>query len=118
VELQSPHLAAQYLNNLQQAVMVERRNIAKTGVLLEKAIELAVLNPLFNVYRFREDLLGEPGKAAFRTDLQECRYLNINRLPTILFKRTGKPPILKTGYQSYEALRATVGKMTEPLPSR
>ena len=44
-ELQSPSIAAQYLQALQEAVMVESKNISKTNVLLEAAAQLAKQEP-------------------------------------------------------------------------
>jgi putative protein-disulfide isomerase len=106
VELQSAPLAALYLNDLQRAVMDEGRNISNSSVLLEIALDLSIAYPSFDLSRFREDLFGEGGKAAFRADLQECKYLNIIRLPTLVFKGPAKRPVLMTGYQSYEVLKA------------
>ncbi len=110
-ELQSPPLGIQYFNNLQEAVMVKGKNIATTTVLLETALDLATDNPRFNLFRFREDLLGEAGKAGFRRDLQECKYLNITRLPTILFRSADSRSIILTGYQSMESLRNALTKL-------
>lgn len=107
VELQSHELTPHYLNALQEAVMVSGRNIAKTDVLLAIAGTLADLD----LHQFQEDLLGGNGKAAFRKDLQECKYLNIRRLPTILFRTLANQSLLVSGYQSYESLRSIWKKL-------
>jgi putative protein-disulfide isomerase len=103
-ELQSSAMGAQLLNLIQEAVMVKNLNIAKTSVLEDIATALSMMNTDFDLRRFQEDLLGEEAKEAFRKDLQECRYLKITRLPTILFKSAHAKSGLLTGYQSYESL--------------
>lgn len=105
-ELQSPELGANYLNLLQEAVMVKSRNISKTDVLVEAAYLLSRSNDRFNLFTFRDDLFGDIGKEAFRRDLQECKYLNVNRLPTIRFKAGTRFSMLLSGYQSYESLKS------------
>jgi putative protein-disulfide isomerase len=103
-ELQSAATGAGYFYLLQEAVMAKSLNIAKTDILLALAMELSVRHPEFDKQRFKEDLFGTAGKEAFRKDLQECRYLGIRRMPTILFRSSNKGAVLLSGYQSYESL--------------
>ncbi len=103
--LQSPDLAARYLYLLQQAVMVQGLNISKTAVLMDTAALLAESDPSFDLETFRDDLVGERGKEAFRKDLQESKYLNITRLPTLVFRAAGRPAVIISGYQSYDTLK-------------
>jgi predicted DsbA family dithiol-disulfide isomerase len=104
-------LAARYFNDLQRAAMVRGENIAKTSILLETAVGLCIASPSFNIRQFRKDLFGEAGKSAFRADMQECKYLNITRLPTLLFRTAAKRALLMTGFQSYESLKAAWQKI-------
>ena len=85
--------------------MVKGLNIAKTDVLLEVATAFSHAHPSFDISSFRKDLLGDNGKNAFRKDLQECRYLGITRLPTIVFKGGSRRSVMLSGYQSYESLK-------------
>jgi putative protein-disulfide isomerase len=103
--LQSPELVAPYLHLLQEAVMVKSLNIAKAPVLVEIARQLAGDDASFHLEQFREDLVGQAGIDAFRKDLQESKYLNITRLPTLVFRSAGGPAVLLSGYQSYESLK-------------
>jgi putative protein-disulfide isomerase len=108
---QSPELARDLLYLLQEAVMAKNLNIAKNSVLLDVASALKVQSPLFDLERFKEDLFGVTGKEAFRKDLQECKYLNIRRLPTILFTSANKNSLLLSGYQSYDSLKNACTKL-------
>ena len=108
-QLQSESLAEAYLHMLWEAVMVENKNIARTEVLLELAEWLSMRYPDFNLFQFKNDLLGEKGKEEFRKDLQEAKYLNINRFPTLIIKYNGRPSVMLTGYQSYGTLRTVIG---------
>ena len=94
---------------LRQAVMMDNKNIARSAVLLEAGVLLHNLCSDFNLFSFREDLLGEKGKDAFRKDLQESKYLGINRFPTLIIRGKGRRPVTLTGYQTYESLSAAVG---------
>jgi predicted DsbA family dithiol-disulfide isomerase len=95
--------------------MVQSLNIAHTNVLLEVAAMLVTNHPSFDLASFREDLFSEKGKEAFRKDLQECRYLNITRLPTLIFRSAGQPSVLLSGYQSYESLKNTWLKIEKSI---
>jgi predicted DsbA family dithiol-disulfide isomerase len=62
----------------------------------------------FDLFRFRDDLMGDTGKEAFRKDLQEVRYLGINRFPTLVIRRKEGSTVMLTGYQTYESLKAGI----------
>jgi putative protein-disulfide isomerase len=113
--LQSPEFGAGYLFLVQEAVMLKNMNISKTEVLLKLAEGFSRSRHNFNLFKFREDLLGEAGREAFRKDLQECKYLGIVRLPTILFKSAGGYSVVLSGYQSYESLRETWIKLAKDI---
>ena len=106
VELQSTETAALYFSMVQEAVMTKGLNIARTAILLELADQLSQLDLSFNVYTFRQHLLGESGKEAFRKDWQEAKYRDITRFPTLVFHAAGQNPVLLSGFQSYESLSA------------
>ena len=108
--LQSKAAEDRYLYLLQKAVMVDGLNIARTSVLLEVA---AAMTGAFDLSLFQRDLLGERGKEAFRRDMQECKYLNIVRLPTLVFRCAGRPTLLLSGYQSYRSLKKTYGTLVD-----
>jgi putative protein-disulfide isomerase len=110
VQLQSEGFVATFLHLLRKAVMVEGRNIAKTEVLLDAAWLLHDEYRDFDLFRFREDLMGDAGKEAFRKDLQDVKYFGINRFPTLVIARKDSPTVMLTGYQTYDSLRVSVRK--------
>lgn len=108
VELQDRSLTGVYLKLLREAIMLRDLNIARTSVLYSLAAELSRLHENFNLFMFREDLLGSRGRDAFRLDWQETQYKGIKRLPTLVFRRPGHKPKMLQGYQTFEALRDAV----------
>jgi putative protein-disulfide isomerase len=102
--LQSAKAGKLYLHYVRKAVMVHGLNIAKQDELLEVAKKTAVLFPGFSLRRFEEDMKSGEGIEAFRKDLQEVKYRNINRFPTLLIQRDGAPGLLVTGYRPAEVL--------------
>jgi putative protein-disulfide isomerase len=115
-EFQSPSIAEHFLNLLQEAVMVKNMNISKSDIILEVASALPTAFPDFDFGKFKEDLFGERAKDAFRKDLHEYKYLNIIRMPTILFKASNRRSVLASGYQTYESLKNVCIKMEDGYP--
>jgi putative protein-disulfide isomerase len=109
VQLQSEEFGETYLYILSKAVMEEGKNIARTDVLLDAAWLLHDEYSHFDLFRFRDDLMGKAGKEAFRRDLVDAKYLGINRYPTMVIKRKDRSTTMLTGYQTYEALRVGIG---------
>jgi putative protein-disulfide isomerase len=107
-QLQSEDFVETYLYLLSKAVMEDCKNIAKTDVLLDAAWLLHDEYTNFDLFRFRDDLMGKAGKEAFRKDLMDAKYLGINRFPTLVVKRNDKSAKIITGYQTYESLRAGI----------
>lgn len=103
-ELQSAAAGKLYLHYVRKAVMVHGLNIAKQDELLEVAKKTAVLLPGFSFNRFKKDLETDQGIEAFRKDLQEVKYRNINRFPTLIIQRPEAPGLLVTGYRPAEVL--------------
>jgi putative protein-disulfide isomerase len=108
VQLQSDKFAETFLQLLRQAVMVEGKNLAKKAILLDAAWQLYDEYPDFNLFRFKDDLMGSAGKEALRKDLQEVKYLGITRFPTLVIKRGNGSTVMLTGYQTYESLRVSM----------
>jgi putative protein-disulfide isomerase len=113
VQLQSERYGETFLRLLREAVMLAGRNIARSEVLLDTAWLLHDQYREFGLFKFRDDLMGDSGKDAFRKDLQDAKYLGINRFPTLVFKCVQRPAIMLTGYQTFESLKAGTGKFYE-----
>lgn len=47
---------------------------------------------------------SEKGMEAFRNDLQEVKYRNINRFPTLVIKGPSSPGLVVTGFRPVEVL--------------
>lgn len=116
VQLQSEKYGEIFLRLLMEAAMVGGKNITKSQVLLDAACFLHEQFRDFDLSKFRDDLMGEGGKEAFRKDLQVAKYLGINRFPTLVIKRKQGPAMMLTGYQSYESLKASVVIPDQPRP--
>jgi predicted DsbA family dithiol-disulfide isomerase len=110
-----------YLRRVREAVMVDRRNVARGDVLVEVAEELAADAPrgvAFDVDRFRDDILGEAVKEAFHGDLREVRYRAIGRFPTLVLQAEGGPGIALTGCRPYESVREALARLAPDLRPR
>jgi len=108
-ELQSPRAADLYLRRLREAVMLERRNIARREVLIELAEECADRHPgLFDAGRLEADLGETAAREAFRDDVKEARYRRIGRFPTLVVRRPRTSGTVLVGWRPFEALRSAV----------
>ena len=123
--LQSPKAGEQYLRRLREAVMLECRNIARREVLLELAQALADEQPnCLDVTRFSADFENGEAQRTFREDLQEVRYRDIGRFPTLTLCRQDGHGVLIVGYRPYKALHTALLQVApdlqpvRPLPSR
>ena len=115
-ELQSAAAADVYLGRLRQAVMTERRNIARRAVLLEVADEVAAAAPdRLDAERLRHDLDAAPARDALREDLKEARYRGIGRFPTLTFSPARGTGVMIVGYRPYETLRAALARIAPEL---
>jgi len=91
------------LRYTREAIMLNGKNIARQNVLFEIAEQLAdELN--FDVQQFKEDYTTGAGIEAFKKDLQQVQYKNINRFPTLTVSNNNKSGIIITGYRSYNSL--------------
>ena len=109
---QSPVTGQEYLYQAQLAVMTQCRNVAKREVLLDIAARVHAIHPDFDVAAFRKDLLGDKPRDIFRKDMQEAKFLNITRLPTIVFRSRRGPATITSGYQTTEMLVAAAKKVS------
>jgi len=108
-QLQGKEAGDHYLSRAREAVMRERRNIARTEVLLELADELETGEALpFDAQLFRTDLDSEVAREAFRDDLKETRYREVGRFPTLILRANGGRGILLAGYRPFDVLRSAL----------
>ncbi len=112
-QLQSEAYGEKLLRLLRQAVMLEGRNIARNDVLMDAAWLLHDEYHDFNLFRFRDDLMGVAGKEALKKDLQDAKYLGITRFPTLVVRRNDRSTVMLAGYQTYASLRACIGGKEE-----
>ncbi len=108
--LQSAAAAEEYLSLLRKASMEDARNIARKAILFEEAEKITVP---FDQELFRKDLEADKGVALFRRDLEEIRVLGVQRFPTILMQKQGKPGIIMTGFRPVEVLEEALEKLLE-----
>ena len=103
VQLQSHHYAIEYLSLLWRYCMVRGVNISKHEELVDIACELNTQYADFDIKAFQADLTNGNGLKAFRNDVNETRVNNINRFPTLIFRRE-QQSLIVTGHRSYEGL--------------
>lgn len=95
--------AEAYLRRLREAVMLERRNIAKREVQLMLAQELAE-GSNFDLKQFQQDLDSHNTLEAFREDIKEGRYRSIERFPSLILQPSSGRAVLIMGYRPYPML--------------
>lgn len=101
--LQSPIAENEFLFRMRKALMDEGINISKPEVILDIAAQLDIDE--FDFRRFKKDWLTGRGKENFKADLQQAKYHNIGRYPTLTFSRNDGAGIMIVGYRPYEALQ-------------
>lgn len=118
-EQQGAAAVERYLRRLREAVMVERRNIARQEVLLAIAAEVAEQG-ILDGEQFRQALANPATIDAFREDLKEVRWREIGRFPTLIL-RNNEPnsrhsgAIILVGYRPYPALLDAVMHISPAL---
>ncbi len=116
-ELQSSQFGDKYLRLVREEVMIKGNNIARQQVLLEVAEKLQEEFSAFNVDRFIEDLRNDRGLEAFRKDMQEVRYHDINRFPTLIIRKPQQASIIISGHRPYNVLTDALKKISPGLSS-
>lgn len=115
--LQGSGTGERFLRRAREAVMLERRNVARRDVLLALGRELAAgaeregdaPGAGFDFTRFETALDDGSALDALRRDIDECRARGVERFPTLVVRRAGEPEgLLLAGYRPYEALRGAV----------
>ena len=113
--LQSAQAEEIYLRLLREAVMMHGENIAKQQVLINCANKLKVICPSFDVNTFQQDLINDNGLEAFRKDMQEVQYYQINRFPSLVIRGAGKA-VMIAGYRPYAGLLDAVKQVRNITP--
>ena len=115
VQLQSSGYGEAYLQLLRNACMGEGKNIARQSVLFNIAEKFAANTPGFSFQKFREDYEGGNGMEAFRSDLEEVRFYNITRFPTLIIKSADERAIMLSGYRDYTEVAKSIGTLVPAL---
>lgn len=115
VQLQSPALADKFLRLLREAVMINGQNIAKPEVLAKIAGDFAGQFPGFDAKKFNSELTNESGREAFRHDLTQVRFHNINRFPTLIIRKPEYGSVIVSGYRPYSVLIDALKKISPNL---
>lgn len=102
VQAQSEDYASIYLKLLWDSCMNRGINISKQEELFKLAARLKEVFPDFDTDQFEEYFTGREGVKALSDDIQETKAKNIDRLPAMILRRTGKPALLITGYKPYD----------------
>jgi predicted DsbA family dithiol-disulfide isomerase len=101
-----------YLLRLREAVMRERRNIARREVLIDLANELAdesFEDDAFDAEALVRDIDSGVALELFREDLQDASYRGIGRFPTMIMRAVGSSEgVMVVGYRPYAMLRAAL----------
>ncbi|HUP12809.1 MAG TPA: DsbA family protein [Niastella sp.] len=108
--LQSAEAEKLYLHFVRKAVMEHGLNIARLDTLIEVAQYITGIHQAFSVAQFENDMKNGRGKEAFSKDLQEVKYRNINRFPTLLIKRPALSSLLVTGFKPADELLKIINK--------
>ena len=120
-EHQGQEVTDNYLRRLREAVMMERRNIARQDILLAIAQETArdsTNGSQLDLDRFCNDLSAPETAEAFRQDLRDAAYYGIGRFPTLILHRRDGHSIMLVGYRPYDALWAALEHLVPGLGRR
>ncbi|HWH62884.1 MAG TPA: DsbA family protein [Ginsengibacter sp.] len=106
--IQSRYAEQKFLRYVREAIMLHGLNIAKQILLFDIAKTVEAEGIDFNTDRFINDFISGAGADAFRKDLQEVKYKNINRFPTLTISVSGKRGVIITGYRPYPVLNDAI----------
>ncbi len=106
-ELTDPALAPHYLRRLREASAAEARETGRREVLIELASEVGL-----DLAAFIGHLTDGSAERAFRADLETTRQSRAHGFPTFGL-RFGERAVLLRGYQTFEAMQAVIGTLSE-----
>ncbi len=110
--LQSREAEERFLRDSREAIMLDGINISKQESLFRIAHRLAGELNNFDVDQFKDDFLSGEGTAAFKEDLKEVKYKNINRFPAIII-RGAIGSVMLSGYNSSDTLFTSLQKAAD-----
>lgn len=110
-EAQSTIAGEAMLRKLREAVMIHKKNIGKTDVLLELGLDLEQKG-ILNKNKFEECLFSEEAPRLFKKDLNIIKINEIGRFPTLLIS-LGEKTMQITGYRPFSVLFDTF-KLLDP----
>jgi predicted DsbA family dithiol-disulfide isomerase len=116
--LQSSEAEELLLAALRSAVMTKARNIARESVIMEIVGEVADVNEAFDLGLFKAAWKDGTGVQAFKSDLQQARYVKIGRYPTLTFTSDQAKGLMITGYRPYSILQDALRHMKELSKSK
>lgn len=93
------------LRKLREAVMMNKKNIGETEVLMELALDLEQKG-ILNKDRFEKCLFSEEASRLFQKDLDLLKIKGIGRFPTLLIS-FGEKTMQITGYRPFSVLLDT-----------
>lgn len=114
--LQSAASADIVMRGLQEAVMLEGRNISRAEVVAEVAQAMAAARPdLLDPARLVRDMDGAEARAALKEDVREARFRGITRFPGLGLRRPGAEPRWLVGWRPWGALLAAMRDFSPDL---
>ncbi len=114
--LQSTNAEEKFLRKCREELMINGVNIARQSSLFSIAEKLAAELDDFSADKFKQDYQSGAGAEAFKDDLKEVRFKNINRFPTLKLNNKSGKAILLSGYKSYKSLKKVFNELLH-LPS-
>lgn len=104
-EQQSAIAGEAMLRLLREAVMIHKKNIGDTEVIIEIATDLEKKG-LLNISDFETSLYSSVSSNLFREDLEKIKIKGVTRFPTMLISYTEKT-VQITGYRPFSVLLDT-----------
>jgi putative protein-disulfide isomerase len=104
--LQDERLAELYLRRLREAVLTERRNIAREHILFDLAREVG-----FDLDRFHADFLTGQAQQAFYEDLTETRSRGITAFPALVISNSAGRETVLIGYRPYSHYESALRRL-------
>ncbi|MBZ9730115.1 DsbA family protein [Salegentibacter sp. JZCK2] len=93
------------LRELREAVMIHKKNIGDTDVIMEIAENLEE-KAILNYNNFKVSLLSNESSDFFRKDLEKVKLKGVTRFPTMLIQY-GEKTVQITGYRPFSVLLDT-----------